>query len=225
MVTSFLQVIIWPLVVLLIAFYLRKPIKKFIGEVNEINLKAGPAEILAKSKKEEIAASLGAATTQVQDSDPDVKQPPTTESTRDIVKLVNQTVTPQTIQNLAGVSILWVDDKPSNNTFIRHALETLGIRFTICISTDDAIKELKSSSFDAIISDMSRPPDFHAGFTLLEKLKQMKINIPFIIYARGGNKPQFKEEALNKGAYDSASGPQGLYKTIVNLFDKSNKSN
>jgi CheY-like chemotaxis protein len=127
------------------------------------------------------------------------------------------------VQNLAGISILWVDDHPLNNTHARHALEALGIRFSICTSTDDALEELKRSSFDAVISDMGRPPDMRAGYTLLEKMHEMTFKIPFIIYARGGNQPKYKEEAQKRGVYASTSGPQDLYRTIVNLFNKPNK--
>ncbi len=223
LLTSFVQVIIWPFVVLAIALYLRKPISKFIGEMNELNLKTGSTEIVAKSKQAEIAVSLEAATTQIQNENLALKQPSTIETPREIAKLVNQTVTPQTVHNLKGVSILWVDDVPSNNTFIRHAMETLDIRFTICASTEEAIKELNLYAFDAIISDMGRPPDSQAGFTLLDKVKEMRIKSPFIIYARGGNKQENKEEAQKRGAYESVSGPQGLYKCVIDLFSTPGK--
>ncbi len=60
---SILQTIIWPLIVLLILFYLRKPLNKFLDDLIEVTFKAGPIETTAKRQQViEAAASLGAAT-------------------------------------------------------------------------------------------------------------------------------------------------------------------
>src|SRR5436190_4767072 len=190
LITGFVQVIIWPLILLTIAIYLRKPIRKFIGEITEVNLKAGPVETTAKSKQAlEIAASLGAATAQIQEKS-DKRHPAEVQS--EIPQLVDQAVASRNLNHLQGISILWVDDQPLNNSYARHALETLGVRFAIALSTADALEELSRASYDAIISDMGRPPDPRAGYTLLEKVRAMKFVMPFIIYSKGANKPQHK---------------------------------
>ena len=70
--------------------------------------------------------------------------------------------------------ILWVDDRPENNIFERKAMDEYGIRFVLAQSTNEAFDEIEKlyksskSYFDAIISDMGRPPDPQAGYTLLE---------------------------------------------------------
>jgi len=222
---SFLQTIIWPMTVLLIAFYLRIPIKRFIGEIIEVSLRAGPIETTAKSKQAiEVATSLAAASAHLDDSNTATTQDLAIETPRDIARLVDQTVTPQSAQNLSGILILWVDDKPLNNTYIRNAMEILGIRFAICTSTEDAVEEMKRSTFDAIISDMGRPDDERAGYTLLAEMQKLTFKMPYIIYARGANRPMHQEEARVKGAYASVSGPQSLYKTVVTLFNTSTKT-
>ena len=38
--------------------------------------------------------------------------------------------------------ILWVDDRPENNTYERQAFEAMGIRFTLALSTNDAFERL-----------------------------------------------------------------------------------
>lgn len=212
-VTAFLQVVIWPLVILIIAIYLRGPVKKFLGGINEVNLKAGPVETTFKSIQTEIAASLGAASVTQQEHENIREGTP-----EGIASLVNRTVNEHTVRSLEGISILWVDDVPSNNTYARHALEALGVKFTLCASTDEAVKLLHLNPFSAIISDMGRPPDSRAGYTLLAKVQALNINVPFIIYASGGNKPEHQEEARQRGAYESASGPADLYKVVVALF-------
>jgi len=218
LITTFVQVIAWPLIVLIVAIYLRKPVRKFIGEITEVNLKAGPVETTARSKQAlEIAASLGAATAQIQENS-DLIHPAEIQS--EIPQLVDQAIASQNLKHLQGISILWVDDQPLNNSYARHALESLGVRFAIATSTHDAIEELSRATYDAIISDMGRPPDPRAGYTLLAKVRDMKFAMPYIIYSKGANKPEHKAEALQRGAYASASGPQDLFRTIVTLFTK-----
>ena len=51
LLVSFLQIIIWPLVVLIILFYVRTPLKRFLDDLIEVNLKAGPIETTAKRKQ------------------------------------------------------------------------------------------------------------------------------------------------------------------------------
>lgn len=164
LLVSFLQIIIWPLVILIILFYLRTPLKRFLDDLIEVNLKAGPIETTAKRKQIiEAAASLGAATAHWQDAAQDNQDIPDAEKTKEIAKVVDQLVTPKTSRQLEGASVLWVDDRPMNNTYERQALEALGIQFTISKSTDDALERLQRKHYDVIISDMARPPDQQAG--------------------------------------------------------------
>lgn len=52
--------------------------------------------------------------------------------------------------------ILWVDDRPENNTYERQAFEAMGIQFTLALSTDEAFERLSQVKYAAIISDMGR---------------------------------------------------------------------
>jgi len=228
---SLIQVISWPLVALFILAYLRAPLKKFIENVNEINLKAGPIETTAKRQTIEAAASLGAATAVAEiyartPSDQTLHDNKFTDAAiaREVASLVSHVVTPQTLRKMEGIKILWVDDIPSNNVYEREALSALGIQFTISTSTQDALEKLQRENYDAIISDMGRPPDAHAGYTLLEKIQKMNLTIPYIIYAYGGNKPEHQEEARRKGAFASVSGPKALFETVVNAFKNNQHS-
>jgi CheY-like chemotaxis protein len=66
----------------------------------------------------------------------------------------------------------------------RQAFEALGVTFVLATSTDEALEKLKRQSFDAIISDMNRPPDSQAGYTLLDKLRVGGNQTPFITLSR-----------------------------------------
>jgi CheY-like chemotaxis protein len=218
LVLSFLQVIIWPLIALIVLFYVRTPLKKFLEDLIEVNLKAGPIETTAKRKQQiEAAASLGAATAHWQDVGQDNRPPPDPEKTKEIARTVEQLVTPHTARRLAGASVLWVDDRPMNNAYERRALEALGIQFTISKSTEDAVERLQRKTYELIISDMARPPDQQAGYTLLEKVKAMHITTPFIIYA-GSKRPEHVAEARKRGAFGTTNDPQELFEMVVSAL-------
>jgi uncharacterized protein YegL len=113
---------------------------------------------------------------------------------------------------IQGSTILWVDDRPDNNRFERQALEELGIRIDISTSTEDALPRLKWRSYDMIISDMGRPPDTRAGYTLLDQLRKQGDQTPYLIYA-GSRAPEHIAEARRHGAI----GCTNLWDELVRL--------
>jgi hypothetical protein len=163
LIFSFLQTVSWPLIILIIVLVLRNPLKKFLDNLNEFDLKAGPIETTAKRQETllEISTSLGAAIAyhgkdpNLEDNRPELDE----KKTKEVVKVVEQLVTSKTTRQLDGATILWVDDRPINNTYERQALKKLGIQFTISKSTEEAIGKLENKQYDTIISDMGRPPD------------------------------------------------------------------
>ena len=213
---SFLQVVCWPLIALIILLVVRTPLKKFLGDIVEVNLKAGPLETTAKRQQViEAATLLGVATkAHQQDDAEDNEEIPGAEKVKEIAKAVNQLITPYASRQLEGSMVLWVDDKPMNNTYERKALEAIGIQFTISKSTEDALEKLKQKIYDVIISDMGRPPDQKAGYVLLEKIRGMGIKTPFIIYA-GSKRPEHIAEARRRGAFGTTNDPQELFELVI----------
>ncbi|MBV9229635.1 MAG: TIR domain-containing protein [Chloroflexi bacterium] len=134
--------------------------------------------------------------------------------TRETAERIRQLITPRVSEQLDRALVLWVDDRPTNNTYERHALEALGIRFDISTSTQDALQLLRQQKYDAIISDMGRPPDPRAGYTLLKKVQEMGMTIPFIIYA-GSRSPEHIAEARSNGAIGTTNDPQELFEMVV----------
>jgi CheY-like chemotaxis protein len=211
LLVSLLQIIIWPVIILFLLFPLRTSIRKLLedGNISDFTFKASPTggvEATFKRQQIEVASSLLQAEEQ-QKRDP--------QNVQTVATVVDQYITPQNFQRVLGKSILWVDDNPSNNLYERQALAKLGISVTICTSTDHALQLLREEGYDAIISDMGRPPDPQAGYTLLEKMQEMNISTPYIIYAAGGNDPEHQAEALKKGAFGSASGPSRLLELVM----------
>jgi ActR/RegA family two-component response regulator len=100
--------------------------------------------------------------------------------------------------------VLWVDDRPNNNIYERRAMEAYNVEFTLALSTDEALAHLKNNKFDAIISDMGRPPDPQAGYTLLGAVRTTDERTPFFIYA-GSRDPKHLREAIRRGAQGSTN--------------------
>jgi CheY-like chemotaxis protein len=157
---------------------------------------------------------LGAATAKSATNRAGDELVPDEERARGIAGVVDQSVRPRLLRKLSQASVLWVDDNPSNNRYERAALEALGIQFTISTTTEDALERIRAKAYDVIISDMGRPPDNRAGYTLLDEKRELGDRAPFIIYA-GSNRPEHKAEARRRGALGSTNDPQELFQLVV----------
>jgi len=89
-----------------------------------------------------------------------------------------------------GVRILWVDDRPSNNTHFSRELTNRGAIILNVTSTLDALAALNREPFTAIISDMGRPEGQQAGIDLLDRVRQKGFTMPIAIFA-GMQGPKF----------------------------------
>lgn len=218
-IVSLVQALSWPLIVLFILLYLGEPLKKFLKDIGEFTFKAGASGIEATAKRQQIeaAALLGAASASKPTDAGGEAQVPDEQRARDIANLVSQAVKPRAFQRLAEAPVLWVDDRPANNLYERKALEALGIHFTISTSTEDALEKIRLNKYAVIISDMGRPPDMRAGYTLLEEKRKLGDTTPFIIYA-GSNLPEYKAEARKRGAIGSTNDPQELFQLVLSAI-------
>ena len=112
--------------------------------------------------------------------------------------------------------ILWVDDRPDNNNHEREAFESIGFRFTLALTTKQALQILSQQRFAAIISDMGRKEGPKEGYVLLDALRSNGDQTPFFIYA-GSNAPEHKREAVARGAQGSTNNPQELFELITQM--------
>jgi CheY-like chemotaxis protein len=218
-IAALIQSLGWPLLVLFLAIYFGAPLKKFLNDAGEFTFKAGASGLEATAKRQQIeaAALLGAASATKPSEPLGTKTPPDGEKAKEIANVISQSVKPNSLRRLAEASVLWVDDNPTNNLYERKSLEALGIHFTISTSTEDALEKLRSYKYDVMISDMGRPPDKRAGYTLLAEKQKLGDKTPYIIYA-GSNLPEHKAEARQKGAYGSTNNPQDLFQLVLSAI-------
>jgi CheY-like chemotaxis protein len=116
--------------------------------------------------------------------------------------------------NSWGKQILWVDDRPDNNAYERRALESMGLGFTLALSTRDALEILSKKRFAAIISDMARKEGPKEGYALLDAVRATDKQTPFFIYA-GSNAPEHRREAGARGAQGSTNEAQELFDMVI----------
>jgi DNA-binding winged helix-turn-helix (wHTH) protein/CheY-like chemotaxis protein len=100
--------------------------------------------------------------------------------------------------------VLWVDDRPENNVREREALAAFKVQFDLALSTEEALQRLRGMRYDLIISDMGRPGDPQAGYTLLRALRDRADPTRFILYTSSCNDAQMLE-ARTRGALGCAT--------------------
>lgn len=216
-----IEILIWPGILLLILVYLRLPLKRFVEEVGEFNFIAGPTGIAASAKRSQVeaAASLGAA-----EALRAARENEEFDETK--VTAIAETVTRATSRRAlhwrGGVTILWVDDYPANNQYERRAMEAFGYQLDASLSTEDAMNKLRRRPYDVVITDMGRPSDARAGYTLLQAMQDDNIETPLIIYARG-NLPEHRREARERGAFGNTNNPQELFQLVTRAVERTRR--
>jgi CheY-like chemotaxis protein len=214
-VSKLLGTLAWPVLVGFVLVRFGPALKDFFASLGEFSLKGAGFEASAKRRQAEAAAALVAAAT----ARPDAAVTPelTARTAQEAVELVADAVTPRVLRKASRATVLWVDDRPESNRHERQSLEALGVTFVLAKSTEEAIEKLKGQRFDAIISDMGRPGDSRAGYTLLDQLRASKNETPYIIYS-ASNDPEHKAEARRHGALGATNRASELFEYVLSAL-------
>lgn len=213
-----LNVIVWPGVFIFVLIRFGRDLRIFFSSLVELTFKGAGFEASVKRQQAEASAALAAAAAR-----PDKAESPekVAREARIAADIVAEVVTPGVIRRTSKSNILWVDDRPNNNIYERQALEALGISFTLAKSTEEALEKISKQSFDAIISDMGRPPDSRAGYTLLDTLRSQGLQTPFIIYA-GSRDPKHVAESRRHGAIGCTNNANELFEMVLSTIGRIN---
>jgi CheY-like chemotaxis protein len=165
--------LVWPLLVAVILWHLMPSIKKLI-ESRAFTLKIAGLEITAQEATDQIKSQL-------QDLKDQVISLRKASGER-----IDAIPTP-TIDDQTPRTILWVDDKPSNNALEISQLESRGYKVVTALSTNEAMADLARERVGLIISDMGRREEgryvAQAGVVLLKLARQAGYEQPFIVYS------------------------------------------
>lgn len=218
-VTKLLGVLVWPTVVAFVMVRFGPVLKEFFSSLGEFSFKGGGFEATAKRKQAEAAAALVAAS--VSREDANMTPASAAQSAGEAAAIVAGSVNAQVIRRASRATALWVDDRPDNNIYERQSLEALGLSFVLATSTEEALDLVARQNFDLIISDMGRPPDPRAGYTLLDQLRASENHTPLIFYA-GSNAPEHKVEARRHGAIGSTNRAAELFGYVLTALNRDN---
>lgn len=216
-VTAFIGAVIWPVVVFVVVWKVLPTIRGLLERANEVNVKVPGGFEAAIKRQAEVAGLVAAAAVTSTDASPDPEE--RARRARDAAR-----TTADLAHEIAGNTkgnVLWVDDRPANNVYERSALEALGIQIDLATSTDEAFAKLVAARYDLLITDMGRPPDPRAGYTLLDRLRASGNNIPVVIYA-GSSSAEHREEARKHGALGTTSRPDELVQLVVRGISRPN---
>lgn len=208
-IAHLLGAVAWPSVALIAAWKIIPAVLRTMSDSDDFSVDIFGFKAAFAKKKSLAVAALANAARDVVDGQPQADSPA---SAKDVVA---QAVTPTSIKKLEGRKILWADDRPSNNSSARQAFEALGIKFDFALDTDEAIRLLAQQHFDLVISDMGRPPDSQAGYTLLDRLRSTGNSIPFVIYSAGGSDLESRAKARRHGALDSTNSSNDLFQIVT----------
>lgn len=136
----------------------------------------------------------------------------------DIARIVEvvQEAAPQKSAHVDGWRnhILWVDDRPENNVYERQAFEAVGLKFSLALSTDEALATIERKKFAAVISDMGRKEGPREGYALLDAMRAEGNNTPVFFYA-SSNAPEHKRETREHGGQGCTNNAQELFHLVT----------
>lgn len=211
-----LSALAWPLLVLFIVTKLLPSILRTIPDWENFQFEIFGLKGIVARKKAQASEALSAAARKPVEGSTALQAD---ENARSAEAVVERTVTPSVVRKVENARILWVDDRPSNNTHERQAFEALGIKVDLAENTNDALNMIGVQNYNAIISDMGRPPDSRAGYTLLESLRQAGNQTPFVIYA-GSNSPEHRAETRLRGGVDSTNRADELFQIVTTVITR-----
>jgi two-component system chemotaxis sensor kinase CheA len=106
---------------------------------------------------------------------------------------------PQTGGEAAKQTILVVEDSITSRMLLKNILETSGYRVKTAVDGIDAISQLKTEKFDAVVSDVDMPR--MNGFNLTEKIRGDKklAELPVVLVTALGSRED-RERGIDVGA-------------------------
>jgi CheY-like chemotaxis protein len=120
---------------------------------------------------------------------------------------------------LKGGRILWVDDNPDWNEPLIRLFRELAMTVDTARSTDEALGNLRSRSYDLVISDMHRDteqPSDRAGLTLIDALARQGTRLPVIIYAASFD----PRRGVHPAIFACTDGVNSLVHYVIDLMER-----
>jgi CheY-like chemotaxis protein len=118
-------------------------------------------------------------------------------------------------QALRRARVLWIDDRPENNTWERSLLDAFGVSYLSVETTRSATALLQSQSFDVIISDIDRGERAKAGIEAIPAIRAVVPWTPIVFYVGALSSP-----LPPPGAQGIADEPNELLHLILDQLER-----
>ncbi|MCB9044593.1 MAG: sigma-54-dependent Fis family transcriptional regulator [Chitinophagales bacterium] len=116
--------------------------------------------------------------------------------------------------------ILVIDDERAIRNTLKDILSFEGFEIDEAADGAEGLEKIKANDYNCILCDVKMPK--MDGIELLEKTKEVKPDVPFVVISGHGN-IESAVDAVKKGAFDFISKPPDLNRlliTIRNAMDK-----
>lgn len=189
----------WPLVLAVLLYKLFDPIRRLVESAmaRKFTIKVAGNEL----SMEELSEQQRIAVSDLQEKFARLEE-------KLAISPVEKALEASTVSS--GKRILWVDDRPKNNSLLMATLEERGQRVDTALSTDEAIRQLERKRYDLIISDMGRPENDHAGIEMTRVLREKGVDLPIYIYCGSWAALNLRDEAMSAGASGITSSASSL---------------
>jgi CheY-like chemotaxis protein len=201
----------WPLLIAVLLWHLLPTIKKVIDS-RAFTLKFAGIEVTTQEATDQIKAQLQDLKDQVLALRKIASEPAEGVS----APIAEEVSAP--IVDTAPRSILWVDDRPSNNAIEISQLEERGYKVITALSTNEAMATLARERVGVIISDMGRREEgryvAQAWLVLLRAARASGYKQPFIIYTSSRYAEKNDTEVKASGGDGATASPVKLLEWI-----------
>jgi two-component system nitrogen regulation response regulator NtrX len=117
--------------------------------------------------------------------------------------------------------ILVIDDEKSIRSTLKDILEHEGFEVDLAPDGAEGLELIQKNSYDAVLCDIKMPG--MDGIEVLEKIQQMKNDIPVIMISGHGT-IDTAVDAIKKGAFDFVEKPPDLNRLLITLRNAMDKS-
>jgi len=122
----------------------------------------------------------------------------------------------EAVQTVRAGKALWVDDHPDNNVEETLMLTGLGFAITQTTSTDAALRYLRQTPYELLITDLGRSGNPDAGLDLLAQLPPNCAGVPTIVYTMQPG--ERASRAIELGAAAVTETPGELLEAVLTRF-------
>ncbi len=210
----------WPVLAVIVIAALRKPLAAVLTQLGERGgtVKIGSAEVSISQAAKQNSDNVGDLLTQVAQLQGKMLEIEKAASggNEAPARAVAAATTPDPAQ-LAGIRLLWVDDRPQNNVMIASNFEKLQMVVDTAQTTDAGLRMFEDGHYDAVITDMARAGEAEAGINLTKAIRQRRADVPVFIYCGPGGARYHGAAARAAGATEVTDSQTVLTRHIMNL--------